>query len=329
LVFEEACRLEQRNTLFLRTEQFLQEQGILRPATSTIERIIGEQRTQASQYIFERITETLEEEVVKQLDNLLVVSDSKYSPLSLLKEPPGVPSAPAVKKLTEKLDRIEQTGVLELDLSWLNNNYQRALASYVRKCDAHRLREVESFHRYGALVCFLRQNYQDTIDFVIDTHDKLINKAEKNAKKVFDQELKRRRQSILSSLGMFQTVAGIILDKKVDDKNVRQVVFSQIPSDILAQQISKLDDWVTGKRGHQFSAFIGQFNYLRKFSPAFLKALEFEHSHGTDTPLNRATELLREMNATNKRKLPEDAPTEFVSKTIRPLVVSDGVIDKP
>ena len=56
--------------------------------------------------------------------------------------------------------------------------------------------------------------------------------------------------------------------------------------------------------------------------------MEFEHSHGTDTPLNRATELLREMNATNKRKLPEDAPTEFVSKTIRPLVVSDGVIDK-
>ena len=34
------------------------------------------------------------------------------------------------------------------------------------------------------------------------------------------------------------------------------------------------------------------------------------------------------MNATNKRKVPEDAPTEFVSKTIRPLVVSDGVIDK-
>ena len=168
------------------------------------------------------------------------MDDSTHSPLSLLKEPPGAPSAPAVKKLTEKLDRIEQTGVLELDLSWLNNNYQRSLASYVRKCDAHRLREVESFHRYGALVCFLRQNYQDTIDFIIDTHDKLINKAEKNAQKVFDEELKRRRKSILSSLEMFQTVAGVILDKKVDDKNVRKMVFSQVPSDILTQQISHL-----------------------------------------------------------------------------------------
>ena len=327
-LFEESCRLEQTNALFLRAEQFLQEQGILRPATSTIERIIGEQRTEASQYIFRRITDALEEGVANKLDNLLLVGDTTRSSLAILKEPPGAPSAPAMKILTEKLARIEETGVLEINLSWLNNNYQRSLASYVRKCDAHRLREVESFHRYGALVCFLRQNYQDTIDFIIDMHDKLINKAEKNAKKGFDEELKRRRQSILSSLGMFQTVAGVILDKTVDDKNVRQVVFSQVPSDILAQQISQLDDWVTGKRGHQFSAFIGQFNYLRKFSPAFLKSLQFEDSHGTDTPLNRATELLREMNATNKRKLPEDAPTEFVSKTIRPLVVSDGVIDK-
>jgi hypothetical protein len=159
-------------------------------------------------------------------------------------------------------------------------------------------------------------------------HDKLINKAEKTAKKVFDEELKRRRKSILSSLAMFQTVAGVILDKRVDNEDVRKVVFDQIPPDVLAQQISQLNDWVTGKRSHLFSAFIDQFNYLRKFSPAFLRNLEFEDSRGTDTPLICATQLLKEMNDNNKRKLPKDAPTEFVSKTIRPLVFSDDGIDK-
>jgi hypothetical protein len=111
-LFEESCRLEQTNALFLRAEQFLQEQGILRPATSTIERIIGEQRTEASQYIFRRITDTLEGGVANKLDNLLLVGDTTHSPLVLLKEPPGAPSAPAMKRLTEKLDRIEQTGIL-------------------------------------------------------------------------------------------------------------------------------------------------------------------------------------------------------------------------
>jgi hypothetical protein len=127
---------------------------------------------------------------------------------------------------------------------------------------------------------------------------------------------------------MFQTVGGIILDKRVDNENVRKVIFSQVPPDVLAKQIAELDDWVTGKRSHLFSAFIDQFNYLRKFSPAFLKRLEFEDARGTDTPLIQATELLKEMNAENKRKLPIDAPTGFVPKQLRPLVVSDGAIDK-
>ena len=149
-----------------------------------------------------------------------------------------------MKQLTEKIDIIKETGVFNVDLSWLNNNYQRALASYVRKRDAYWLRAIEPLHRYGALVCFLWQVYQDTIDFAVDMYDKLINKAEKTAKKAFDEELKRRRKSILSSLEMFQTVAGVILDKRVDDENVRSVVFSKVEPDALAEQISQLNDWV-------------------------------------------------------------------------------------
>jgi TnpA family transposase len=164
-VFEEACRLEQTSALFLRAEQFLREQKILRPATSSIERIIGEQREQARQYIFTRITDALPEEVIRKLDNLLLVGDNIVSLLQLLKEPPGVASAAAMKQLTAKISIIEATGVFDVDLSWLNNNYQRALASYaksnarlrlsVRKRDAYWLRAIEPLHRYGALVCFL------------------------------------------------------------------------------------------------------------------------------------------------------------------------------
>jgi hypothetical protein len=42
-------------------------------------------------------------------------------------------------KLAEKLEQIQATGVLALDLSWLNNNYQRFLTRYARRCSADRL----------------------------------------------------------------------------------------------------------------------------------------------------------------------------------------------
>jgi hypothetical protein len=54
--------------------------------------------------------------------------------------------------LLNKLRVIEATGVLRLDLSWLNGNYQRALFHQVRKKSVTRLRELaESSRSVGLL----------------------------------------------------------------------------------------------------------------------------------------------------------------------------------
>ena len=47
---------------------------------------------------------------------------------------PRNPSADAILALTEKLSAIEATGATDVDFCWLNNNYQRALFHYVRRC---------------------------------------------------------------------------------------------------------------------------------------------------------------------------------------------------
>ncbi len=167
-LFSEACRLEQTNALLLRCQQFLRENHILQPAASTLQRIIGEQRTLARQHIFNTVAAALPQGVDNKLDALLKVGDDTTSPLQQLKDPPGKASAPSMKRLTEKLADIETTGILDVDLSWLNNNYQRALAFYVRGCNAYAvrccalrstpsawLRQIEPNHRYATLVCFL------------------------------------------------------------------------------------------------------------------------------------------------------------------------------
>jgi hypothetical protein len=50
---------------------------------------------------------------------------------------------------------IEATGVLGVDLLWLNGNYQRALFHRVRKSSVIRLRELAEPRRRAELVCFL------------------------------------------------------------------------------------------------------------------------------------------------------------------------------
>ena len=63
-LFSEACRLEQTHVLLLRCQQFLRDNHILQPAVSTLQRIIGEQRTLARQHIFKTVASTLPMDVV-------------------------------------------------------------------------------------------------------------------------------------------------------------------------------------------------------------------------------------------------------------------------
>ena len=76
-----------------------------------------------------------------------------------------------------QLKLIEATGVLWVDLSWLNGNYQRALFHQVRKTSLTRLRELAESRRHTASVCFLWQSYRDAVDQTVDMFDKLLTRA--------------------------------------------------------------------------------------------------------------------------------------------------------
>lgn len=173
-LFEEAGRLEQTGPLLMRAKSFLQENNILFPADSTLRRLIAGQRQQAREHIFQRVMDGLTPELTGKLDALLAAGAKRLTPFQALKQPPGQSSPAAILRLTAKLDQIRSTEILSLDLSWLNNNYQRMLARYARRCSADRLRDLQAGHRYGVLVCFLWQVYRDTIDYLVDMHDKLM-----------------------------------------------------------------------------------------------------------------------------------------------------------
>ena len=139
-MFEAATRLEQTSSLHKRAEEFLEEQRILRPSASTQGRLVGEERQQAQEHIVDRVAKSVSGEMASHLDTLLVVRDGEsVSPLHAIKSNPGHPSVESMRVAVRKLGLIGETGVLDLDLSWLNSNYQRALFHKVRKSSAHRV----------------------------------------------------------------------------------------------------------------------------------------------------------------------------------------------
>jgi len=327
-LFEEACRLEQTGPLMVQAKTFLKENKILFPADSTLHRLIMSQRQVAREYIFTRISSGLRDALQEKLDELLTAGRRRFTPFQSLKKPPGHPSPKSMLRLAEKLERVQETGILGVDLSWLNNNYQRSLARYARRCSADRMRNLKEERRYAVLVCFLRQVYQDAIDHMVEMHDKLMLKVENRAQEDVDAEMRRQRRLIRNSLHSFHRLGQIVLDETVPDIELRNAVFREVGKDRLSEQLTATESWLTGKYSHVFNLVMQRFYYLRQFSPAFLKSLTFRREEEADTALVTAIDLLQKMNEDGKRKLPEDAPLGFVPKKLRSLVESAGEVNK-
>ena len=329
-VFEESCRLEQTASLLARAREFLKERRVLFPAESVLLRLVGEQKKRAREHIVAQLAGVLSPGVIKALDGLLEVKEGEaVSGLQGIKTNPAKPSATAMQGLADKLAAIEATGTLAIDLSWLNANYQRALFHYVRKCSADRLREAGRDRRLAALVCFLRQSYRDAVDQAVDMFDKLLTRTHTRAEHELDDQMRGQRQTIKAALAALRSLGAIILDDSVAAAALRPRLFAAVPRDALEAQVAGLDEWVTGKKSDVFHGLVRRFSHLRQFAPVLLRALEFLPDAGdSGVPCLEALRVLKEMNADLKRKLPDDAPTDFIPKRLLPLVVTDGKADR-
>lgn len=329
-VFEESCRIEQSSALQARSREFLKDHRILEPAGFRIARIVGEQRKRAREHIFRRVVAGVSPELADTLESLLVVPpEETISGLQRIKANPSKPSVDAILALIRKLTVIEKTGVLRVNLSWLNANYQRALFHQVRKATADRLRELGQARRRAAVTCFLWQSYRDAVDQVVDMFDKLLTRTQSRARNELDDHLRRQRLTIQGSLSALKRLGEVLLDESVDDSELRSRLFARVPRDELAACVERLEEWVSGKKSDVFHGFIRRYPTLRKFSPALFQSITLtQDTEGDENACLRALGLLKEMNATGKRKLPENAPTEFVPKRLQPIVQKDRLPDR-
>jgi TnpA family transposase len=328
-VLSEASRLEHLSALRAQAEAFLYHQRILIPSPSTLRRFVIEQRERARQLVYTQMIALLSTGLPARLDELLEnPSDQSYSPLQALKAPPGVPSPRALLRLTEKLDRIEQTEVLGLELSWLNPNLQKTLAQHAWQSSAYRLRQRLAPQRYTILVCFLRDAYHDTIDQLVEMYNKLVTGTYRRAQHELDDTVKRRRVPYHTALESFYLMGQTLFDESIPPEAIRTTVFDHIPPERLKNQLQQAHQWLSQDSHHVFSWVMKRYSYWRQFAPDLLDHLTFNLEPTGSPALLEAVEVLRELNATGRRKLPEDLSLDAVPKRLRPFIGSNGVQDR-
>ncbi|NNM59131.1 MAG: DUF4158 domain-containing protein, partial [Legionellales bacterium] len=266
-IFQQALQFEPISLLQIKSIEFLRNLKILLPAEDTLLRIIKAKRTIARQLLFDKIHACLSPDIINKLDLLLEVT-SDYSPIEKLKSPIKNASSDTILNLVERSQTIIATGALQIDLTQVNNNYQRTLANEVKRCSADRIRKMEPTRRYTALICFLKQAHQNNMDLLIASYIKLMNSSYTRADTQVEKQFKKNEALIRESLKNYESIKEVIRDKTIPDLELRQVLFEKF-SDELEKDLPEIRAFLKGKNIEIFKSFVGKYAYFRQFTPKF------------------------------------------------------------
>ena len=114
-----------------------------------LRRAVGAARHKARAMLTQRMAERLSAPMRDRLDALVAVGDEHpHSPLHGIKTGTSSPSFGGMNDLLTRLESIEATSVLDIDVSWVNGNYQRILFHSVRTASADRVHEMAAPRRH-------------------------------------------------------------------------------------------------------------------------------------------------------------------------------------
>ena len=274
------------------------------------------------------MADTLSDETQPCLDTLLDTDNETFSPVHDLKKPPGNPAPAAFIKLTETLDQIKATGILSVDMSGLNNNFQRSLARYARQYSTYRMNRLKEDRRDTVRVCLLCPLYQNTCDAAVQMHDKLMNKMDNKADQEMDDSMKVRRKHSRSSRSHDREMLGVLLDEDSEQEPVRSTVFTTINAETLKAEMDAMEDRLGNQYSDSFKRVIARHSCMRQCAPALIKhsTCQVDTQHETASHLMAAVDLLTRMHEEGQHKRPENAPTGFMPNKLQPFVFQD---DKP
>ncbi|MBU0505358.1 Tn3 family transposase, partial [bacterium] len=209
----------------------------------------------------------------------------------------------------------------------IHQNRLLKLAREGQHMTPHDLARFEQKRRYATLVASLLETKTTIIDEVIDMHDRIIgalfNKAKRNHEKLFQQEGK----AINDKVRLYYRIGNALMKAKETGTDPFDAIEAIIPWDVFKQTVTEAEKLSTTEDFDYLHRIGDNFSQVRRFSPAFLEAIKLKAAPAAKDLLD-AVEIIKELNATNSRTLPNKVPTSFVRKRWKNLVFKENAVDR-
>ena len=301
---------------------------VLQPNINTIERICVIVITRATRRIYTLLTETLSYQQKEQLDSLLLLRDGTgSSTLFWLRQSPA---ANNIKHILEHIERLNTIRDLCLPHDLEKRVHQNRLLKIAREggqMTAQHLNDFEVTRRYATIVAVILEAKATLIDEIVDLHDHIMGSMFNTAKNAHEKDFQRSGKAINDKVRLYWRIGNVLLEAKQTGEDPFSAIESIITWDDFVQSVTDAER-LSKPESFDFYNLVGNsYSQLRKYVPVFLETLELNAAPAAIDIL-QAVNVLKTLNATNARLIPNDVPTSFVRKRWENLVFTEDGIDR-
>jgi len=323
-----ASRTDKGLLLAAALTESLRSRAILLPSVNVIERMCAESITRGNRRIYRALTEPLGEPHFRALDDLLKPQpDSKLTVMAWLRQSPSAPNA---KHLLEHIDRLTLLRDLNFPDGIERRVHQNRLLKIAREggqMTASDLAKFEPVRRYATLVAVAIESRATLIDEIIDLNDRIIGAMFNRAKRNHEQEFQQSGREINEKVRLYYRIGSALLEAKQSGADPFAAIEAVIPWEEFTQSVAEARKLARSEEFDYLNRIGDGYGQIRRYAPAFLEALSMTAAPAARDILD-ATNLLKSLNATHGRKLPEGAPTSFVKKRWGTLVFTENGLDR-
>ena len=273
------------------------------PAISTIERLCADALVGAERRIVSRITGRLSPSMRTRLDVLLneMVDDRLTRFVWLRQFDVGSNSAAAVR-LLERLEFLQDLELPADVLSEIPPHRVTRLRRQGERYFADGLRDISGDRRLAILAVCVVEWQAAIADAVVETHDRIVGKTWREAKKLCDARIDDAKTTLPQVLRTFTGLGTALLEAQHDGIPLEHVVSSG-PGWTGLRDLVEAATRLTDAMSVDPLAHVARgYHRVRRYAPRMLRALEIEAAP-VCTPLVAAVALIRDQHDLRDRPI--------------------------
>ena len=310
---------------------FLRQNKIILPAITTIEALVWESKEKAEKIVIQTILSYLNADQRKRLNEIITSPSDKLKNktiLGWLKEPIGRPCIDNFLKVIEKLEYIRELNLDSIQLNELHSNKINQIYKLGQRYGPQAFREFNEDKSHSMLSVFLLNLSKDLTDKAFEIHDRVIQTMMSNGRKAQEEIQKQNGKKINEKIVHFNNVGEAIIYAKENDLDPYELIDKAMGWNTFVESVKESKDLARPFDYDYLDLIESKYTSLRRYTPMLIKALKFK-SIKENEPILKSIEVINYLNTTGKRKVPDDAPLDFITKRWKDHVIEkDGSINR-